>query len=289
MTVTIKQATFTRKISASLDPLRDHAVWFNRELETWINALGPDYIELKAGVDNWSNLTSYSQNHGSVMRIYSDGDRSGADTTNSERYLWLSFSEYWQPYWYTRWSQSTSNNGLGTPSGDNDPLNYTSSRPFYSSYYSNPKQNIIIWDDNPDSAFFCWRHMADTGYNKLEGLFRMPNVDTTDCPEDVGNGWAWFNAYHRNTNPLTCIDHTAKHPWKGHSYSSNNLFPSSSYDVGQVYTNLPVTSGRLNYMGNLGNSVIYMPGTSLSPLTRLNLGGVEYTTMYSEWAVRTDG
>ena len=289
MTVTVKQATFTRKISTSLDPLRDHAVWFHRELETWINALGPDYIELKAGVDNWSNLTTYSQNHGSVMRIYSDGDRSGADTTNSERYVYMGMTEYWQPYWYTQWTPSTSNNGLGTLSGENDALNYTSNREFQSSFYSYPRQNIIIWDDNPDSAFFCWRHMGDTGYNKFEGLFRMPNVDTTYCPEDVGNGWAWFNAYHRNVNPLTCIDHTDKHPWKGHSYGNSNFWPSSSYDVGQIYTNIPVTSGRLNYMGNLGNSVIFMPGTSLSSLTRLNLNGVEFTTMYSEYAVRTDG
>lgn len=289
MTVTIKQATFTRKISSSLDPLRDHAVWFNRELETWINALGPDYLELKAGVDDWSNLTSYSQNHGSVVRVYSDGDRSGADTTNSERYVSFGMTEYWQPYYYTLWTPSTANNGLGSLSGDADPLNYTSNRIFRSTYYSSPKQNIIIWDDNPDSAFFVWRHMNDTGYSKFEGLVRMPNVDTTYCPEDVGNGWAWFNAYYRHTNPLTCIEDDEKNPWKMHSYGNVNIISGNSYDKGQVYTNLPVTSGRLNYMGNLGNSIIYMPGTSLSSLTRLNISGVEYTTMYSEWAVRTNG
>lgn len=290
MAVVIDQQYFSRKISTSLDPLRDEAVWLNDHMAQWCEDMGEDYAVMLAGKNDWTNLTSQSQYHGAVIQFKSEGERSGLDQTGIQRILFFEGDEHPCFDWWSGYQDTTGNNGLGTYLTDAHSLTYWSNSAWSTSTFNYASPSTVIYDSTPGKAYFVMRLRNNTGSARSLGWFQVPaETLDPDMPADVGGTWAVFDGSHTLLAPLTCIPYNTQHPYNTHYYNVSFFYASGNYNYSQYWYNLPVLSGRRQYIGHLSDSLVRTHDDNNATLSRATIDGKGYTCIYPGYWVRTDG
>ena len=290
MPVVIDQQFFQRKISTSLDPLRDEAVWLNDHMARWCEEIGEDYAVMLAGKDKWTNLTSVSQYHGAVIHFKSEGERAGNDQTGTQRCLHFLGGTDPHFWWWNGYKESTLNNGLGTYDVANDRQTYYSNDAWETNSFYYAKASTVIYDSTPGSAYFVMRLRSNSSCARGYGWFQVP-ADTLDpdMPENVGGTWVTFEAQYSLIAPLTCIRYSEQHPYNSIYTSTSFFYAGGAYNYSQYFYNLPVLSGRRQYIGHLKDSLVYARDDTSATLTTATIDGKGYTCIYPGWWVRTNG
>lgn len=291
MTSKFESRTFKRRISTSLDPEQDWAVWLYDNFKEWADGCGEDYVKPLKGKDDWVNLTSNSVNHGWVAELISYGKRAGLDNTNAERIWFMDLDSARRIYWSVGWNMnSTSNNGLGTwlSTAQSGQWNHSNSSDS-SNYWDRVRPSMVIWNDDPANMYFAWQLLSPTSKVSNGAVMLMKEETIPDtCPPNVGAGWAFMD-FQYTLHGHTCQSQSYSGPaYQETATQAQWLDPRIYVRYGGFIDCLPVVSGAGPFMGHLDDTIIYAPRMGMTMGTQIKIGDKNYVAANDYYAFKVD-